>query len=261
MSIQFSESFRQVLLTQRINLLEFEERLQSARREDDLDLLFCEIGHQRSQIADLIKHNADRFDKIELIELQSRLNLELDERISPAIKTMIDERTRSLTEQALRDPLTKLFNRAAFDRRLHDEIERGRRYQRELSLILFDLDRFKSVNDRFGHQTGDRFLLHIAHILQSSLRRSDSTFRYGGDEFAAICPETSGVAILSMLSRIETRLRIYCLEAGFGSQTGISWGIASFPIDANTVDALISVADRRLYSCKSEHHYSLAAKR
>ena len=259
MSIPYTQSFRQVFQKQQMYLLEFEERLHSLTRGDDFEMLMREVNLQRSRIAESIKRDAEELGKIELIELQSLLNSELDERIWPAIEAFIEQRTRSLTEQAQRDSLTKLFNSAAFDRHLREEIERARRYHRELSLVLFDIDRFKSVNDQFGHQAGDRVLMQVALILQSSLRQSDAAFRYGGDEFVAICPETSGEAMENVLRRINTDLRNYCLESRYSIRIGISWGIASFPDDASEVEALIFLADKRLYSCKYAQHHGIAA--
>lgn len=259
MSILYSQRFRRVLQEQRASLREFGARLISIAHGDDFEMLMREIRLRRAQIADSIKNHATGIGHLELIELQSRLNSELDELVPPAIERFIEERTRSLTEEAQRDSLTRLYNRAAFDRRLCEEVERARRYRRELSLVLLDIDRFKTVNDQFGHQAGDRFLIQVASILQSSLRQSDAAFRYGGDEFAALCPETPGVAVVSVLRRIESGLKKYCLEARFNSRIGISWGIASFPVDATDISVLISLADSRLYNCKNDHHRSFAA--
>jgi diguanylate cyclase (GGDEF)-like protein len=168
--------------------------------------------------------------KDELIDFQSILGARLDEMLSGRIKRLL--------ERFECDPVTGLPNRAAFNRRLGGEIERARRYGRELSVVLFDIDRFKSVNDRFGHQAGDRRLAEVASLLKSSLRRSDAVFRYGGDEFAAICPETSGAAMAHALRRLESNL------------PDLSWGVASFPADAALKDELIRLADDKLYACK-----------
>ncbi|HKX26698.1 MAG TPA: diguanylate cyclase, partial [Blastocatellia bacterium] len=93
-----------------------------------------------------------------------------------------------------------------------------------------------------------------------SLRKSDATFRYGGDEFAAICPETSGEAMAGVLRRIEMSLKNYCAQIRLTGDIGISWGAASFPTDALEAGELIEVADQRLYHCKRAHHQGLSPR-
>jgi diguanylate cyclase (GGDEF)-like protein len=146
--------------------------------------------------------------------------------------------------------VTELPNRAAFNRKLRDEIERARRYGREFSVVLFDVDRFKSVNDRFGHLVGDQTLAQVARMLKSSLRQSDAVFRYGGDEFAAICPETSGGAMAHALRRLESNILAWRGESSVSEHLDVSWGVASFPADSAEENGLISKADERLYACK-----------
>ncbi len=172
------------------------------------------------------------------------------ELLSCAIEAYLGDRTRHLADQAQRDPLTKLFNRAVFDQRLHDELARARRYERVLSLVLFDLDQFKLINDRLGHPAGDEVLQQFANMLQSSLRQSDMAFRYGGDEFAALLPETAGEAAGHLLQRLQERLHHSPRVAQLREPIGISCGNASFPTDADTALALLKVADTRLYEDK-----------
>jgi diguanylate cyclase (GGDEF)-like protein len=151
-----------------------------------------------------------------------------------------------LTEAARRDSLTGLLNRAAFEERLNEEVLRAVRHGRELAVVMFDVDGFKSVNDRFGHQTGDRVLAGVAVALQSSFRQSDPVFRYGGDEFVALCPETSGAAIENVLQRLQERLQASNLPG-----ITVSWGIASLPADAAKANELVKLADDRLYERKN----------
>lgn len=170
-----------------------------------------------------------------------------------AVAAYINERTRHLAEQAQRDHLTQLFNRAVFDQRLHDELARARRYGRALSLALFDLDQFKLINDRLGHPAGDEVLQGFANLLQSALRQTDLAFRYGGDEFAALLPETAIEAAERVLERLQERLRYSLPAARLRESVGISFGLASFPADADSALALLKVADARLYECKRAH--------
>jgi diguanylate cyclase (GGDEF)-like protein len=257
MSVSDSQYLRQVLKERQISVRVFNERLQSAAAKDNLDAIFDELVQLRSFIKDAFKPLSDRFSNDQWFELQSELNAELDASLSAAINVLIERRMRSLAECAQRDPLTTLLNRAAFDRRLSDEVERARRYQREISLVLFDVDRFKSVNDRFGHLAGDQVLLKVSATLQRSLRQSDAVYRYGGDEFAAICPETNGEAVTRLLRRIELNVRGESDQADGLNSITISWGVASYPHDAIEANELLMIADKRLYDCKREHHKSI----
>ncbi len=254
MSVLTSENFLEIWQEQRERLQKLEFQLQSIADVDDLDAIFRELSSQRASIGKSVKIYSSQLNYEQLIDLHSQLIEELENHFSVLLKSFIDKRIQSITERAQQDSLTALLNRSAFDRRLSDEVERARRYRRELSLALLDIDRFKSVNDKLGHPAGDEVLLQVARILRSSLRQSDATFRYGGDEFAALCPETSRDDMNNLLYRIELSFNEYCAVAQIDPITGISWGVASFPADATETDELIRIADKRLYDCKKEHH-------
>src|SRR5262245_35978126 len=177
-------------------------------RDKEVESIFRERAAIRMKAIEAIDRYVERMSKEDLLEFQSILNAKLDEMLSARIIRLLEHRANAWAEQSECDPVTALPNRAAFNRRLRGEIERARRYRRELSVVLFDIDRFKSINDRFGHQQGDRMLAEVASLLKSSLRRSDAVFRYGGDEFAAVCPETSGDAMVHALRRLESNLPI-----------------------------------------------------
>jgi diguanylate cyclase (GGDEF)-like protein len=259
MSVLTRENFLEIWKEQREKLKKLDLQLRSLAGSNDLDAILSEFAWQRSSIAKSVKIYSSQLNHEQLIELHSGLIEELENHLSVVIKSFIENRLQSITERAEQDPLTTLLNRSAFDRRLRDEVERARRYHRDLSVALLDVDRFKSVNDRFGHPVGDQVLLQVANILRSSLRQSDSTFRYGGDEFAALCPETSGDDMNNLLYRIEVRFKEYCAAAYSSPLTGISWGVASLPVDAMEAGDLIRIADKRLYDCKKEHHRLLTS--
>ncbi len=230
-------------------------------REDEIEMIFRDLAALRSSVGDAVRRYTTELSQDELIELQSRLHTALDDAFSVKIKKLFERRALAMVEQAERDPVTTLPNRAAFNRKLGDEMARARRYRRDLSLVLFDVDGFKLVNDQFGHTAGDRVLAQVGRVMKSSLRQSDAVFRYGGDEFAAICPETPGEAMANLLRRLESNLRAWRSEACWPERLNVSWGTASFPADAAEESELIEIADQRLYARKRSRHRGFAAMR
>lgn len=230
---------------------------ETARHGTAGDLLAA-LAPLRAVIVETARRQTDRLSPGELIELQAALHTFLDERFTCALSPWLTQHTHKLTAAARRDVLTGLLNRAAFEQYLQDEIARARRYGRTLALALFDVDHFKLINDRFGHPAGDEALRPVARVLQSSLRQSDAVFRYGGDEFAALCPETAGVVMARVLERLEEKLRGLTLEQR-ADLLSVGWGVAAWPTDAIEVTELLRIADARLYECKQEHHRRAAA--
>jgi diguanylate cyclase (GGDEF)-like protein/putative nucleotidyltransferase with HDIG domain len=150
--------------------------------------------------------------------------------------------------QAITDDLTKLFNRRYFNERIHEEIERHTRYGGDFSLILYDLDYFKLYNDTYGHKAGDKILQDVTRNVTKLLRSVDLVFRYGGDEFAIIVPQTSAEDALSISERIRTTVAEEMKQREI--EITLSLGIASFPADGTSIEDLVQAADAALYQAK-----------
>jgi diguanylate cyclase (GGDEF)-like protein len=166
-----------------------------------------------------------------------------------ALAVLIDnaQKTRLLHDQVTHDGLTGFLNRRTMDETVAIELQRAARYHRDLSVIMLDLDEFKEVNDRLGHQEGDRLLRVFADCIRRLTRSSDAAFRYGGDEFLLMLPETSREGAEQFLARLND---VECpeLETVLGHLT-FSAGIATHFNDRQATD-LIKRADDRLYQSK-----------
>jgi len=182
-----------------------------------------------------------RTDECELI-----LN-DFTKHISLAIKTP------SLHDRAILDGLTGLYTKRHFDEKLREHLQLARRYDKPLSLILLDLDHFKAVNDTFGHLTGDVVLADAAQIVQENVREVDSCFRYGGEEFAVLLPETDHSAALLTAERLRRMIRgsEFYGEGRVPISLTVSVGIAQVDSPAVTPEELISRADQALYAAKA----------
>jgi diguanylate cyclase (GGDEF)-like protein len=156
---------------------------------------------------------------------------------------------------AYRDPLTSLGNRKAFNEQLRTALEQAQRQDAPLALLFIDLDRFKEVNDRFGHDLGDALLIAIAERLRGALRQPDHFYRLGGDEFTLLL---SGEDAGNAMALAERLLRV--LEPAFelnGQRIDFvtpSIGIALYPEHASQPEALIKAADSAMYQAKQQRN-------
>ncbi len=157
-----------------------------------------------------------------------------------------------LNELSITDELTGLFNRRHFYKVLESEMNRTRRYGRCISLAMIDLDWFKKYNDKFGHASGDIVLADFAKALKEGLRRTDTAFRYGGDEFIVILPATNAERAKEVIERISKKwLKRLAAKLPLADiMLGFSAGIAQFPENAETVDGLVFLSDTALYYAK-----------
>lgn len=149
------------------------------------------------------------------------------------------------------DGLTQAFNKRYFLETLEREISRSGRYGRPLSLIMFDLDHFKNVNDTYGHLAGDHVLKHLAQVVSSRIRREDVLARYGGEEFAIILPETEHGNALFFADKIRRLVeRTSFLFEKIQLPITISVGVATSDAEAASPVELIGRADEKLYEAK-----------
>lgn len=162
-----------------------------------------------------------------------------------------------LSELSETDALTGLYNRRTFYAMLETEISHSGKLGHPFSLVMLDLDGFKTYNDRFGHTAGDAALKSFAAALKSALRKSDVAFRYGGDEFTLILPGTESLKARSIIDRIRSRWTQTPYAHYSGAETPIrfSAGIAQYPDDTESLDGLIFLADTALFLAKREGGY------
>lgn len=155
-----------------------------------------------------------------------------------------------IQELATHDPLTYVYNRRHFFKLANREVERAKRYHQPLSVILFDIDHFKRINDTYGHPTGDRVLQKIAQRCRAILRELDIIGRYGGDEFIILMPSTELTNAAIAAERVRQGVLQENIDAGNGPLT-ISLGVAAYNENCNSIDTLLAHADKALYSAKS----------
>ena len=156
-----------------------------------------------------------------------------------------------LSEMAITDELTTLFNRRHFEDRLDEEISRAVRYGHGLTMIMMDVDGFKQYNDRFGHPAGDRLLRSLGLAIRNNIRKSDLAFRYGGDEFTILLPQCNvreGAIIAQKLINNVTGDSIKWQGRPAGGKVSLSCGVADF---CGGKGELMAAADRCLYQAKT----------
>ncbi len=181
-----------------------------------------------------------------------------------AVQTLQDITERKIVEDELResekryrelsitDSLTKLYNSRHFFRQLRQEIERAKRYEEPLSLILLDIDNFKGYNDTYGHLEGDRVLAVLADVIRETLRSADSAYRYGGEEFTVILPETEGENALLVAERLRKCFEETVLSPLPRSEVHmtVSVGVTQYaPGEEDSV--FIKRADSAMYTAKT----------
>jgi diguanylate cyclase (GGDEF)-like protein len=165
------------------------------------------------------------------------------------VRDRLADLIETLTDAARRDPLTDLLNRRGFEDVFDIELERARRTGSPLSVVVGDLDRFKQINDEFGHQAGDDVLRRIGRATNAAKRRFDSAARVGGEEFALLAPDSDEHGAYMLAERIRADVERDFADGARGPLT-ISFGIATYPLHGQSAEALLRAADQALYAAK-----------
>ncbi len=161
-----------------------------------------------------------------------------------------------LANLASTDALTGVLNRHRFKEVILSEITRAKRYGNSLSLIMFDLDFFKNINDTYGHNTGDMVLRQAAQIIQENIRETDVVARWGGEEFLVLCPESSKEEAIQIADKLRLMVERYSFEEVQGIT--MSCGVTDFQ-DEDTMDIFINRADEALYLAKEQGRNTVVA--
>jgi diguanylate cyclase (GGDEF)-like protein len=187
------------------------------------------------------------------VTVRKKTELSLQE-ANQNLHTRIDEIQKlqlKLAEQALRDGLTGVYNRRYLDGTLGREVEYARRKSRSLSVVIMDIDWFKNVNDRYGHQAGDIALKSFAGLLMHYVRASDILCRYGGEEFVVVMPETDSFTAARRAEEWRSKIQEMEIDTAAGLiRLTTSIGIATFPGHGVSPDTLLNAADHALYVAK-----------
>ncbi|WP_129128074.1 GGDEF domain-containing protein [Geomonas oryzae] len=176
-----------------------------------------------------------------------------------AYRTTLElKRIYILEHEAMTDPLMGIYNRRVLDRRLRDEVMRAKRHHLDLGLLMVDLDRFKSVNDTYGHHAGDLVLQHVARLLIESLRQTDVVARYGGEEITILLPHTPPSETCDVAERLRrtiagTPVTVTDHQGGKTELTvTVSIGCASLLPAHDTPESLLQRADQGMYQAKQQ---------
>ncbi len=262
-----AEEAEKILLEEEIHIILTDIKLpgtdgitftKNVKKQYNLDVIITTGYSAEYFYEDAINNGASDliFKPIRLNELMLRINRVIRER------SLINERDKMierLKKLSIRDPLTELYNSRHFYAQLEDEIQRSERYLHPLSLIFIDIDNFKTINDTYGHMVGDQALLLIAKKMQTSLRSQDTAYRFAGDEFTIILPETTSDNAKFVADRIKSEMEkesLVILEQEITKIT-LSIGIAEYQRNEKK-EQFVHRADVTMYEAKKKGGNNIA---
>ncbi|MBE9529661.1 MAG: diguanylate cyclase [Proteobacteria bacterium] len=262
-----AEEAEKILLEEEIHIILTDIKLpgtdgitftKNVKKQYNLDVIITTGYSAEYFYEDAINNGASDliFKPIRLNELMLRINRVIRER------SLINERDKMierLKKLSIRDPLTELYNSRHFYGQLEDEIQRSERYLHPLSLIFIDIDNFKTINDTYGHMVGDQALLLIAKKMQTSLRSQDTAYRFAGDEFTIILPETTSDNAKFVADRIKSEMEkesLVILEQEITKIT-LSIGIAEYQRNEKK-EQFVHRADVTMYEAKKKGGNNIA---
>lgn len=181
-------------------------------------------------------------------ELVARVRIHLKSKL---MQDELRQKNELLTELSTTDSLTKIYNRRHFMELSRREYQRSERQGFQVSLLIFDVDRFKQMNDGFGHHVGDSVLVEVCGLAQKTFRKYDILGRYGGDEFTVLFPQTSLKQALRVCERFAELVREIRVPEAESCRTTISGGVAEKTSHTDNIERLIKAADQALYSAKA----------
>jgi len=226
------------------------ELTQSIRRNKDSDVIVMTGYGDDYSYEEAINVGASDFviKPVRLEELLLRLKRVLNERELTKERVRMMEKLQKL---AVTDGLTKLYNSRSFYSQLEMEVDRFNRYKHPLALLLLDLDHFKEYNDSYGHLEGDKVLVRFSQIIKSCLRTNDSAYRYGGEEFTVILPETAGAEARTVAQRIRSALEAerFSPQNEQDAKITISIGVTEYQ-EKEELSTFIQRADQAMYLSK-----------
>jgi len=198
---------------------------------------------------DLITSTTERaWEKVQLIQENKKLVAQLQMQTE-----FLEQANKQLKELAIRDGLTGLHNHRSFQEKMIAELNRAQRYAKPFSLLFIDLDYFKTYNDTNGHLKGDDLLRELAKLFMQTFRKTDIVARYGGDEFAAILPETDKEQTRQLAAKLHQLVAEHPFanrETMPGKRITVSIGSSTYPADGQNTHTLMSHADQVMYAAK-----------
>jgi diguanylate cyclase (GGDEF)-like protein/PAS domain S-box-containing protein len=261
-SLGISYEFRKELETEKFNFmyerfLELKEPMYILEAEDTSEIEY--VNREGIVFLAAIPLKAEG-EIVGFLFLASRVDLPFDFDVASLFSllgnnlSLIAEKIQLFQETqrlAVTDDLTGLHNARYFYEVLDSEIVRTKRYETPFSIILFDIDNFKDLNDTYGHQAGDEVLRAVAEIMVKTSRAPDTVARYGGEEFIAVLPNATNEEAYNLALRIKDAIERAQFLGDEAVKISVSGGVASFPDDANDAKSLLYAADMAMYSAKA----------